>query len=173
LTNEQFRKFGFDVTELDISASRSASVIESKRWGDKYKLLYLSEHHASPEKNRWWPDWKERLLELRQMATEEGVKVSERSILSTEKFLDSLPPVKKPGTFLLDNGNIRLVWVNELGEQVGLQFRGSAEVQYVFFKLRDGTAVHSMGVDVVASVLQVIRSLGLFHVMANSDDRIC
>lgn len=173
LTNEQFRKFGFDVIEVDISHLLSSSVIESKRWGDKYKLLYLAEHHSDPEKNAWRSEWVQRVSDLRQMAAEEDIEVSDYSISSAEKFIDSLPSVSMPSTFLLDNGNIRLVWVNETGEQIGLQFRSSTEVQYVLLKVRDGMSVHSMGVDVLGSVTQIIRSLGLFHVMANSNERIC
>ena len=40
---------------------------------------------------------------------------------------------------LIDNGNLRLMWKDDQGTQLGLQFLGDELVQYVVFKRRRAT----------------------------------
>lgn len=60
---------------------------------------------------------------------------------------------KRPFITLLDNGNIRILWKNQEGEQIGLQFLGGKQVQYVLFALREnGIMARASGRDTINGV---------------------
>jgi hypothetical protein len=65
----------------------------------------------------------------------ESVPFSESSLTDFEAFYRENSPRKKPAIFLTDTGNIRALWkVGE--EQIGLQFLGNREIQFVIFSTR-------------------------------------
>jgi hypothetical protein len=81
----------------------------------------------------------ERLAELAVAATEEGIVVSADSRRDLLHFLAEQRRAREPSLFLLPNGNYRAIWWNDRKEQLGLQFLGKGEVQYVIFKEREDT----------------------------------
>jgi hypothetical protein len=68
----------------------------------------------------------------------------------------------RPSLFLNDNGNLRALWKNEQHEQIGLQFIGDNDVQFVIFKKRKGyaTITRVAGVDSRGKILGYIRASG-------------
>lgn len=68
----------------------------------------------------------------------EGVHISVASEAALLRFLRTNRPSKRPYVSLLDNGNLRAIWRSASGEQIGLQFKGGPEIQYVLFCHRDG-----------------------------------
>ena len=98
-----------------------------------------------------------RLRELRIDADTNGEPFSDVSQDNLRAFLDSLPFSKRPAIFLLDNGNLRVLWKNEAKEQVGLQFLGNGEVQYVIFSQRQNPPV--MAREAGVRPLSAIRAL--------------
>jgi hypothetical protein len=78
-----------------------------------------------------------RLVELRIDALVDGEPFSEASALDLRQFVRSVGVTKRPGIFLLDNGNVRALWRGTDGQQVGLQFLGSGSVQFVIFSQRE------------------------------------
>lgn len=114
----------------------------------------------------WLNRFEVRLASLREAAAEEDITLSEKSVTAVRKFAKSLHQVRPPSTFLLGNGNIRLLWVNDDGEQVGLQFRDNKQVQYIFFRMKEGVLGQIMGTESPSSVLDLIRILGLRHIIA-------
>ena len=114
----------------------------------------------------WLPQFESRLLELRGLATEENIPLYESSFDAARKFVHGLNAAHAPGIFLLGNGNVRLLWENERGEQVGLQFRDNAQVQYVFFRMNEGVLGQIMGRESAHGVMDLIGLLGLKHIIA-------
>jgi transcriptional regulator with XRE-family HTH domain len=78
-----------------------------------------------------------RLAELAACAAEERIETSASSNADLWRFLATHPGARPPALYLLENGNYRAMWWNDRGEQLGLQFRGNGEVQYVLFAKRD------------------------------------
>jgi hypothetical protein len=82
-----------------------------------------------------------RLRELQIDAGSGGESFSNASLRDLRAFLDMLPLARRPAIFLHDNGNLRALWKNEAKEQVGLQFLGNGEVQFVIFSQRQNPPV--------------------------------
>jgi hypothetical protein len=113
----------------------------------------------------WYLQFESRLTSLREIAAEEEISLSEKSLKGARAFAKGLQATRSPSTFLLANGNVRLLWANDAGEQIGLQFRDNAEIQYVFLRLKDGTLRHIMGIEQTAGIMEMIRVLGLRHLI--------
>ncbi len=79
----------------------------------------------------------DRLRELLVDAQVEGEAFSEASVADLRQFLGSVGVTKRPAIFLLDSGNIRALWRDVEGQQVGLQFLGGGRVQFVIFSIRE------------------------------------
>ena len=111
---------------------------------------------------------KARIDGLKDLATEEGVEISAASESDLCAFLDSVLPSRRPYIALLDNGNFRAVWRNSEQEQVGLQFLGDSEVQYVLFALRPPNRfmARAAGRDVLTYIERWIEGYGLSRLMA-------
>jgi hypothetical protein len=82
-----------------------------------------------------------RIAELRDDAKESGELFSESSQADFSKFVSRLALTRRPSIFLLDNGNLRAVWDNEKKELIGLQFLGDGSIQFVMFRLKEGTEI--------------------------------
>ena len=70
---------------------------------------------------------------LKEEAYEEGHVFCEKSEGDLIAFLHEQSFSYRPVITLLSNGNLRALWKDNTGEQIGLQFRGGGEVQYVLF----------------------------------------
>lgn len=115
------------------------------------------------------PTWEKALLSrlkaLRQIASEEDLPFSEQSAEAVEKFVQRLLTAMHPSIFLIGNGNIRLLWKNDIGEQVGLQFIDGSRIQFVFFINREGVLSHYSGIENSSHVLNSVKTLGLGHLV--------
>jgi hypothetical protein len=117
-------------------------------------------------KATWWGQFEKRLADLRDIAIEEDIPLSEESLAQASKFASTLVDARTPSAFLIGNGNTRLLWVNDDGEQVGLQFREKARVQYIFFKRSQGDIDEIMGLKSASTILNFIEQVGLRHLVA-------
>jgi hypothetical protein len=107
-----------------------------------------------------------RLRELKADAGSNGEPFSEASLHDLRAFLDPLPLANRPAIFLLDNGNLRALWKSE-AEQVGLQFLGDGQVQYVMFS-RPRQAEHvsrRAGVQALSAIRALIATSALEHLL--------
>jgi hypothetical protein len=104
-----------------------------------------------------------RLIELKDWAVSEQVTMSSRSASDLSSFLNIASVRRSPALYLLDNGNVRAVWKGGRDEQIGLQFLGGREVQFVLFSRRNDPeiAVRSCGRDTINGVLDQIQALKL------------
>ena len=114
----------------------------------------------------WWCQFEKRLADLRDIAIEEDIPLSEESLAEASNFASTLVNSRTPSAFLIGNGNTRLLWVNDDGEQVGLQFRERARVQYIFFKRAQDEIDEIMGLKSVSTILDFIEKVGLKHLLA-------
>ena len=101
----------------------------------------------------------DRLRELRIDAQVDGEAFSENSVNDLRQFIQSIGITKRPGMFLLDNGNIRALWRGADGQQVGLQFLGGGRVQFVIFSLRDNPKMmmRVAGIDFIVATRALVK----------------
>lgn len=107
-----------------------------------------------------------RMKELAVAADEEGIRVSQGSRSDLFRFLSTHPGAGTPALFLLDNGNYRAMWWNGRDEQIGLQFRGNGEIQYVIFRRSGDDWRRSSGRDTFRGIESLIDAFNLRPIMA-------
>lgn len=102
-----------------------------------------------------------RIGELREEAADESMPwnaASERELIA---FCASVGG-ERPAIYLLENGNLRAVWRDRSGAQIGLQFRGDGQVHYVIFAPRGvGPVARHYGQEHVANIRAQVRFAGL------------
>ena len=103
-----------------------------------------------------------RLQFLKIEADADDIPFSDASLTGFQTFMNALKPQVRPALFLNDNGNLRALWKNSQREQVGLEFLGVGNIQFVIFKLQKGTTlmIRNAGVDSLEKILNRIRSSG-------------
>lgn len=103
---------------------------------------------------------------LKAASDEEGIEWSRPSEKGLLAFLKLVPQAKRPSIVLSDTGELRAVWDNDSGEQIGLRFRAMGDVQFVLFRKRaNAPLARSSGVDDAKVVRQQIDALGLKRLM--------
>lgn len=109
----------------------------------------------------------QRISDLKRIAVGEGIEVSTDSERDLWLFLYSISFTRRPYIALLDNGNFRTTWNNTAHEQVGLQFRGDCQVQYVLFSLRSpkGFMAQAAGRDILQNVQLHIGAHDLWRLL--------
>ena len=110
-----------------------------------------------------------RLAELASAAEDEGIAPSEPSQRDLRRFFAENESRRSPSLFLLPNGNFRAVWWNDRKEQLGLQFLGDGEVQYVIFKEREdapGKFRRSYGQDEIRRLDTLIQAMNVGSLIA-------
>jgi hypothetical protein len=101
-----------------------------------------------------------RLKDLHEIALDEELSIRGASESDfRDLVIDRFKPTNRPAVSLLENGNLRAVWKDQGGQQVGLQFRGDGWAQYVFFALTypEGTLSTSVGRIKLSSALALIK----------------
>jgi hypothetical protein len=114
-----------------------------------------------------WAATNARVRELHIDAALSSEAFSNASHADMVSFLRGLTLTQRPSIFLLDNGNLRALWRNGAGEQVGLQFMGGGLVQYVMFARRPNSdrLLRHYGQDVVSEIRRKITSNGCDHLI--------
>jgi hypothetical protein len=99
---------------------------------------------------------------LRIEAEIDRVPFSDASFSDLQAFIREMRPRVRPSLFLNDNGNLRALWKNDTREQIGLQFLGEGNIQFVIFKRRPGTLrmARLAGIDTKEKTLAHIRASG-------------
>ena len=108
-----------------------------------------------------------RIEDLKRIADDEGIEVSDDSEQDLRSFLNSVRFMRRPYIALLDNGNFRAIWKNAGHEQIGLQFRGARRIQYVLFPLRppDGFMAQAAGRDTLENAGRRIEAFDLWRLL--------
>lgn len=84
-------------------------------------------------------DYLERLTKLCNHALEDGYHLNACSQQDFWIFVLTERQFRRGNLVLMDNGNLRIMWKDEQGTQLGLQFLGDRVVQYVVVKQRRAT----------------------------------
>lgn len=172
LTEEDFAERGLrvvamsDVLEMEnFQSSQSAFVSPPSRASQWLELTPAGEQNAvRPVAHAWMSIVEGRIAELRDIAVEEDLPFDEESAQAAVRFLRRLPRARQPSTFLV-GGNIRLVWRNQDGEQIGLQFRGADKVQFVYLEREGGDLDSTMGLTSAAKVMRAITSPSMKRIL--------
>ena len=106
-----------------------------------------------------------RLQQIKEDAATEHEPVSDSSLNDFATFISLTLPTRRPSLFLLEKGNIRALWLNDKKEQVGLQFMGDGEVQFVMFVQRRRLVARDHGSEALDSMLGKIRSNRSEHLL--------
>lgn len=99
---------------------------------------------------------------LRVQAEIDRVPFSDASFADFQAFMREIGPRVRPALFLNDNGNLRALWKNDRREQIGLQFLGESNIQFVIFKQRKGTLAMARvaGIDARDKIFGHIKASG-------------
>jgi len=110
-----------------------------------------------------FPKYVQRITEIQQLAKDERLTVNQDSESDFWQFVDLDRRMGEGDIVLMDNGNLRLVWNDQKGSHLGLQFLGNQQVQYVIFKQRKpGKPISRvMGRDTFEGVREQIKSFEL------------
>ena len=132
----------------------SLSDISYVRYIDPSINLAKKQHDIAQKHVKAFQASTARLNELKKDARTEGHTVSSGSEKDLMTFLSEHVFTCRPFITLLDNGNLRALWKTPEGEQIGLQFRGGNEVQYVLFADRTdrGFMARSSGRDALSDI---------------------
>jgi hypothetical protein len=111
------------------------------------------------------PELKGRIDALKAEAAAVGLAASPESECDLLDFVTKYRIENRPYVSLLDNGNFRALWTNPEGEQIGLQFRGDDQVQFVLFakRLPRERMARSAGRDTVAGIDRQIAAHDLWR----------
>jgi hypothetical protein len=112
-----------------------------------------------------------RLAELKERAEEESIGISATSERDLIRFTQDNKRLRRPYIFLVENGNLRTVWKNDRGEQVGIQFRGNDIGQFVIFAERKepNLVARSLGRDCISNK-NVIGAAGALDLVFERED---
>lgn len=103
----------------------------------------------------------ERIETLKSDAALEGFSLSAGSKRDFWVFVRSIPFIRKGSLVLMDNGNLRCVWKDDRGNQIGLQYLGTGSVQFVILK-RPGGAEGAARVAGCTSLTDIKRQFRAF-----------
>jgi len=136
---------------LQLASERAASALG----GEKPAAQAEKSHIAAVELSK-------RVQFLRIEAEIDRVPFSDASFSDFQAFMRETRPRVRPSLFLNDNGNLRALWKNDTREQIGLQFLGEGNIQFVIFKRRPGTLrmARIAGIDAKERTLAHIRASG-------------
>ena len=108
-----------------------------------------------------------RIEALRDYAAEDDdiEKVNEDSIKDFWAFMKVTGFERQAGLVLLDSGDLRAVWRENDGHDIGLRFLGNQQVMHVIFKRGAGGqfAERAVGIDSFDGVLKRIKDLDLLQ----------
>lgn len=105
---------------------------------------------------------------LREEATAEGIIFNKDSERDFRMFIELAPSVRRGSLFLMDNGDLRVVWDDGRDNLVGLQFLGNSLVRYVVFNRRveDASVSRVAGTDTLEGVNAQIQAFELENLLS-------
>ncbi len=146
-------RFGFG-EDLDESPLEMPAFTEQQfRKRDSAKAALFreqAEKQASSLENKF--QMKLRILFLKAETIIVGDSFNAASENDFWHFVASQPFMKKPKIFLTETGNLRALWQGERDEQIGLQFLGGRNIQFVFFFKRGSEMKRSYGQDTIDGI---------------------
>jgi hypothetical protein len=136
---------------LQLASERAESALASEKPAAQNERLYVAAAELS-----------KRMQFLRIEAEIDRTPFSDASFADFQDFMREMRRKVRPSIFLNDNGNLRALWKSDQREQIGLQFLGDGNIQFVIFKQRKGPLgmARIAGVDARDKVLAHIKASG-------------
>ena len=137
LATQRIRIFsGFEIDPIDVGSSiyslqGALGIASGIRDGNA-----ITAYDRKPPFAKKLIDYKERLWALHNFATGDGYSLNQGSVDDFWLFVRTEYDIRKANVVLIDNGNLRMMWKDRQDSQLGLQFLGNNEIQYVIFKQR-------------------------------------
>jgi hypothetical protein len=157
-----YKKFNTLLTEKELESDHGLRVV-----GNTHAEQWLisaafeeEENSLYPKVADWSDDFEDRLIELREAADEEAIEINERSVDFARATVDKLRGLMRPSIFLVGEGNIRFVWSDSSGAQVGWQFLTGNRVQFVMLGGDDAPDDRTYGEASLEAVLRQLRVAG-------------
>lgn len=150
------------------SMKRQAAPDEREEYRRRVSRL-LAKASERPSATGTPPDtYGHRISYLRDEAEHDGCELNEGSERDFRRFVRSRPYIRRGDLVLLDNGNLRVVWRDEQGKHLGLQFLGGSMVQYVIFNRRqaDRRISRVSGRDSLEGIARQIDAFELHSLLA-------
>ncbi len=143
------------------SAARGSAYAD-QAWSRLFRILTES-HPRRDQSHDAFEAYRSRIQELIEEATLDGISPNMSSERDFWSFMRSRPSARRAGIVLLDNGNLRAVWRDDMSILVGLQFLGMGWIEYVILKRRVGSARVSQtsGIDTSEAVKGQLRAFEL------------
>ena len=108
-----------------------------------------------------------RIEVLERQAELDGYSINLASRETFLEFFRKNPPLKRGRLVLIENGNLRVVWKDNYGAHIGLQFLENGLIQYVIFKQRSPTLPVSRvyGRDTTDGIINLINAFDLGSIL--------
>jgi hypothetical protein len=119
------------------------------------------------QKARIEADIAQRLQFLMVEAEIDQVPFSQNSYADFQAFMKEVRPGPRPRLFLNDNGNLRALWRHAQNEQIGLQFLGGGDIQFVIIKQRSGgrRPITVAGTATRESIIAYVKASGAMELL--------
>ncbi len=137
LATQRIRIFpGFEIDPIDVGSSiyslQGALGIASGVRDGNAITAYDRKHPFEEKLNAY----QARLSALQNFAVDDGYSLNQGSVDDFWLFVRTEHDIRKGSVVIIDNGNLRMMWMDRQVSQLGLQFLGNNEIQYVIFKQR-------------------------------------
>jgi hypothetical protein len=105
----------------------------------------------------------DRVRELRNIAAEEEIEISNKSLSDLEQLFALMPIGIPPLLFLLDNGNIRVSWRESINKHASFELMGDGEAKPVIFSQDPATEIRNQlyGAVSLARIPKLLEAAGL------------
>ena len=130
---------------------------------DLQRVIICEENAKVKNTREVYHSYASRIKFLQEEAIIEGIAFNKDSKRDFWKFIKSIPSNKRGSLFLMDSGDLRVVWDDDEGNLVGLQFLGNSLARYVIFKRRaeDSPVSRVAGSDTLKGVNAQIQTFEL------------
>ena len=104
-----------------------------------------------------------RLTYLRFEAIQDGCELNLASESDFKAFIRSTLNLHRGNLVVLENGNLRMIWRDSEGTQLGIQFLGGKTIQFVIFKKRTGSEqiTRVAGRDSISEITNLVQVFDL------------
>ena len=105
----------------------------------------------------------QRILSLELAGIEDGIELNADSEKDFWDFINTPAITRQAELLFIGEGNLRAIWEDEIGNFLGLHFRGNRHIIYVIFKQHPDTNDRTADTDVRSfrGVLEVISHYNL------------
>ena len=109
----------------------------------------------------------QRIAHFRQQGELENISINSDSQSAFWQLLDRIPHARRAEIVLLDNGNLRTYWRNEIREYVGLELINDQSLRCLMYKRTqsgefDTTVMRSL---TISEMLETIDALGMLPIL--------